>query len=197
LLLYTLATVGFAGWPVALGVVLPVPSVVDAMYFLSYCLFGVLLWRLGSRSQPDGRRQFLDTLIVALGVLPVVWVRLVEPQLVGGPVSMSSLVYLAYPVFVSVLLGLTVRLAFRAHQSSTPYVLLGGWIGLELVADLVFWTTAWQGPTSTDSRTRHCGSCLPAASALWHFIPVRGTCFSRAAAVRCGGGTGCSSWAPH
>jgi diguanylate cyclase (GGDEF)-like protein len=145
LLVYTLATVGFAGWPVALRVALPVPSVVDALFFLSYGLFGVLLWRLGSRSQPEGRQQYLDTLIVALGAMPLVWVRLIEPQLVGGPLTPAQVTYLAYPVVVAVLLGLTVRLAFRADRISTPYVLLGGWIGLELAADLVLVDTGVAG----------------------------------------------------
>jgi hypothetical protein len=197
LLLYTLATVGFAGLPVALGVEPPVPSVVDATYFLSYCLLGVLLWRLGSRSQPDGRHQYLDTLIVTLGVLPVVWVRLVEPQLVGGPVSMSSLVYLAYPVFVSVLLGLTVRLAFRAHQSSTPYVLLGGWIGLELVADLVFLDHGVAGTYVYGQPyqalwvlSAGCIGALALHPRARDMLHTR-----RSSPVR--GGTGCSSWAPH
>jgi diguanylate cyclase (GGDEF)-like protein len=137
LLLYTVGTAGFAGVPIVLGVALPVPSVVDGLFFASYGLFGVLLWRLGSRSQVEGRRHYLDPLIVALGALPVVWVRLVEPQLVGGPVTAEQVVYLAYPVAVTALLGLTIRLAFRAHRSTVPYLLLGGWIMLELVADLI------------------------------------------------------------
>jgi diguanylate cyclase (GGDEF)-like protein len=137
-LLYTLATVGFAGWPVALDVRLPVPSVVDALFFLSYCLFAVLLWRLGGRPEAESPRQFLDTLIVSLGAMPVVWVRLIEPVLVDGTVSAARLTYLAYPVLVSLLLGLTIRLALRAHKISVPYVLLSGWIGLELAGDLLF-----------------------------------------------------------
>jgi hypothetical protein len=36
------------------------------------------------------------------------------------------------------LLGLTIRLAFRAHGVSIPYLLLGGWIVFELVADLIY-----------------------------------------------------------
>jgi hypothetical protein len=97
LLLYSIGTVGFAGVPVVLGVTLPVPSVLDVIFLVSFGLFGVLLWRLGSRSQVEGRHQSLDTLIVALGALPIVWVRLVEPQLVGGPVTAAQVVYLAYP----------------------------------------------------------------------------------------------------
>jgi diguanylate cyclase (GGDEF)-like protein len=137
-LLYTSATAGFAGLPVLLGVELPVPSVVDGMFFLSYVLFGVFLWKLGSRSRGHGRHQYLDTLIVTLGLMPVIGVRLIEPQLAAGSVSTAQVAYLAYPVFVSILLGLTVRLAMRAPRLSTPCVLLGGWIGLELAADLLF-----------------------------------------------------------
>jgi hypothetical protein len=136
-LLYTIGTVGYAGAPVALGVTLPVPSFADFFFFPAYALFGILLWRLGSRSEPDGRHQFLDALIVALGAMPFVWVRLIEPQLAGGPLTAAQVTYLAYPVAVAMLLGLTVRLAFRAHRSSMPYVLLGGWITFELAADLI------------------------------------------------------------
>jgi diguanylate cyclase (GGDEF)-like protein len=137
LLLYTLGTVGYQGVPVVSDTVLPVPSVFDILFFTSYGLFAMLLWRLGSRSGTNDRHQYLDTLIVVLGVMPLIAVRLIEPQLAGGPVTAEQVVYLGYPVVVAVLLGLAIRLAFRAHRNSTAYLLLGGWIGFELVGDLI------------------------------------------------------------
>jgi hypothetical protein len=182
-LLYTSATAGFAGLPVLLGVELPVPSVVDGMFFLSYVLFGVFLWKLGSRSRGHGRHQYLDTLIVTLGLMPVIGVRLIEPQLAAGSVSTAQVAYLAYPVFVSILLGLTVRLAMRS-----------GW-SWRLIS--CSWTRASRGRTSTASPGKRCGCCPPVASARWCCTLEPATCCRCAQAPCTEDAAGCTCWEAH
>ena len=116
----------------------PVPSVLDGLFLLSYALLGLFLWRLGSRSGGAGRRDILDTLIVVGGVAPVFWLFLVAPLFETGAPLPALLTYVAYPVGVFGLFCLTVRLAFVARRRTVLHLLLGGWIVGELSADLVF-----------------------------------------------------------
>ena len=110
----------------------PVPSGIDGLFFLSYGLLGLFLWRLGSRSGGAGRRDILDTLIVVGGVAPVFWVFLVAPLFETGAPLATLLTLVAYPTSVFALFCLTVRLAFVARRRTVPHLLLGGWIVGEL-----------------------------------------------------------------
>lgn len=155
--LATLAVVAFGTYFTAsvLGVVVPltarseaqvqVPSVLDALFLGSYLLLAVFLWRLGSRSRGDRRQDLLDVLVVVGGVAPLCFQLLVAPLLGSGPLTIALATYLAYPVFVFVLLAMTVRLALVARRRTLPHLLLAGWIVLELIADLVFLRTAGNG----------------------------------------------------
>jgi diguanylate cyclase (GGDEF)-like protein len=148
--LLTLAAVAFATYFLAsvVGVVVPltatastavpVPSVLDGLFLLSYVLLALFLWRLGSRSVGRGRRDLLDTMIVLVGVAPLFDVLLVAPLLRRGTVPVALMTYLAYPVIVFALVAMTVRLGFVSRRRTTPHVLLAIWIALELVADLVY-----------------------------------------------------------
>jgi diguanylate cyclase (GGDEF)-like protein len=155
--LMALAVVAFGAYFCAsiLGVVVPltasstaavpVPSLLDGLFLLSYLLLGLFLWRLGSRSVAAGRSDLLDMLIVLGGVVPVFWLMLVRP-LVGADVPSAALVtYLAYPAAVFGLFAMTVRLAVVAARRSTPHLLLGAWILFELTADVVYLHVAAAG----------------------------------------------------
>jgi diguanylate cyclase (GGDEF)-like protein len=116
----------------------PVPSVLDGLFLLSYLLLGLFLWRLGSRSGGAGRRDILDTLIVVGGVAPAFWIFLVAPLFGTGAPLAALVTYVAYPASVFGLFCLTVRLAFVARRRTALHLLLGGWIVGELTADLFF-----------------------------------------------------------
>jgi diguanylate cyclase (GGDEF)-like protein len=117
---------------------LQVPSLLDGLFLTSYGLLALLLWRLGSRSTGTGRRDGLDTLIVAGGLAPVFWVFLIAPVLAAGRLSLQLATFAAYPTCVFVLCGMTIRLALVARRATAPHMLLGGWIVLELLGDIVF-----------------------------------------------------------
>ena len=116
----------------------PVPSVLDGLFLLSYLLLGLFLWRLGSRSGGAGRRDILDTLMVIGGVAPVFWLFLVAPLFGTEEPLPALLTFVAYPTSVFGLFCLTVRLAFVARRRTVLHLLLGGWIVGELTADLFF-----------------------------------------------------------
>jgi diguanylate cyclase (GGDEF)-like protein len=115
-----------------------VPSLLDGLFLTAYGLLALLLWRLGSRSTGPGRRDGLDTLIVAGGLAPVFWVFLLAPLVECQRLSIELATFAAYPICVFALCGMTIRLALAARHPTTPHLLLGGWIALELVADVIF-----------------------------------------------------------
>jgi len=116
----------------------PVPSVLDGLFVLSYALLGVFLWRLGSRSAGADQRDVLDILMVVGGLSPPFWVFLVAPLLASGAPPAALITYLAYPVSVFALLCLTTRLAFVARRGTVLHLLLAGWLAGELSADVLF-----------------------------------------------------------
>jgi diguanylate cyclase (GGDEF)-like protein len=134
--LYLVALAGRSFWPLTVGP-LPAPSLVDVLFFSSYACFGTFLLLLGRRYRNEDLRALLDAVIIVLGLTPVGWVALIEPQ-IEGRFTASNLTFSAYPVALAVLLALAIRVAFVADRLSGPYLLLGGWIAGELVADLVY-----------------------------------------------------------
>jgi len=142
---YTAATAGWFFFPLLVGRPLPPTSLVDALYFLAYGLFAVFLLMLGRRSTGADRRSALDAVIVALGLSPLGWVTLVEPLLADGRLSVGDLTYLTYPVAVTLLLALAVQIGFVAGRRGVPHLLLAGWIGGELIADVVYAGTGIAG----------------------------------------------------
>ena len=154
--LLSLAVVAFAVYFGASiwGVILPltatspsgtVPSPLDGLFLLGYALLGLLLWKIGSRSAGERRRDILDTLIVTGGLAPVFWMVLVKPLFAGDTPFAALATYLAYPTFVFGLLAMTVRLFFLAGHRTAPHLLLTGWILLELIADVVYLRVSLQG----------------------------------------------------
>ena len=138
-LIYFLASIAGVVVPLTTAAAtVSVPSVLDGLFLTSYGLLALLLWRLGSRSTGTGRRDGLDTLIVAGGLAPIFWVFLLAPLVEGQRLSLTLVTFAAYPICVFVLCGMTVRLALVARRPTTPHLLLGGWIALELAADVIF-----------------------------------------------------------
>ncbi len=134
--LFAAANVLGAVVPMATGRTMQVPSVVDGMFLLAYLLFAWFFVRLGRRSTPSDGRDWLDPLIVVLGVTPLFWLLLIDPVLVGSAITLETATFLAYPALVFVLMTMMVRAAFVAFRLSVPHLLLAGWICLELVADV-------------------------------------------------------------
>ena len=136
------------------GVILPltangpaasVPAPIDVCFLLSYTLLGLLLWKIGSRSAGERRRDILDTLIVIGGVAPAFWLFLIKPLFAFHAPFPALATYVAYPTLVFGLLAMTVRLFFLAARRTAPHLLLGGWILLELIADVVYLRVSVQG----------------------------------------------------
>ena len=127
-------------------------------------LLGLLLWKIGSRSAGERRRDILDTLIVTGGVAPAFWMFLVKPLFAVHAPFPALATYVAYPTLVFGLLAMTVRLFFLAGRRTAPHLLLAGWILLELIADVVYLRVSVKAPMSTGSGGRRCGSCRPPAS---------------------------------
>ena len=119
------------------GSTVSVSPLLEPLFFSSYVLLALLLWRLGSRSTGPNRRDGLDTLIVAGAVAPALWVFLLAPSLATGRTSLELVTLALHPIGVFVLCGLTIRLAFVTQCTTGAHVLIRGWIGLELVADIV------------------------------------------------------------
>ena len=118
-----------------MGVSYTSPNAADVMFLLSYLLFAIFFVGLGRRASSLDGRDWLDPCIVVLGVSPLFFLVLVEP-VIGRTPNLQLATYLAYPALVFVLLAMMVRLAFIVFRVSPPHLLLGGWICLELVADV-------------------------------------------------------------
>ena len=136
------------------GVILPltatgpattVPAPLDGLFLRAYALLGLLLWKIGSRSVGERRRDILDTLIVTGGVAPAFWLFLIKPLFAFHAPLPALATYVAYPTLVFGLLAMTVRLFFLAGRRTAPHVLLAGWILLELIADVVYLRVSVQG----------------------------------------------------
>ncbi len=146
--------------PVHAGVVLPFPSLIDAVFFAAYTLYAAfLVLVLRRRPQERGlqaRLAVIDAAILTLAVSGVLWVGVVEPQVSPQLPTLPGTVALAYPAVQLVLVALTAWLALSdrlAHGSVA--MLLFAWIGGELLADIFY------GVQSATGTFSYAGPLLP------------------------------------
>jgi diguanylate cyclase (GGDEF)-like protein/PAS domain S-box-containing protein len=153
--LYVGASVVWYVGPVAFGTVLPFPSPLDALFFASYaCYAGFLLLALRRRARDgalESRLALVDTSIFSLAAAAPLWVAVVHPNLSNGTPALPSLVAVGYPAAVLFLFALATRLTFSCAPGQRRVAsLLFGWIGAQLVADVLYGTQSANGTFSYD-----------------------------------------------
>jgi hypothetical protein len=147
--LYLLGNLGWWFYPLVTGRPLPAPSVVDALYFSAYAAVGVFLILLGRRNRASDPTGALDALIIAIGLLPAGYLALVDPiSGLAADLGPMEATFLAYPLAVGLLVSLGMWVAFVAARRSAPYFLLMGWLGCELLGDVIYGRTGATGTFS-------------------------------------------------
>ena len=145
---HTVYVAAWAIWyvyPVATGVVLPYPSVGDALFLVAY---GILAAALAIVVRTRGERavDLLDASILALGLGALAWVFLLAPIVaVSGLSPAAKATSAAYPLADLVILSAALRLAFSPGARTPAFGLVLAWISAQLVADSVFAKTALDG----------------------------------------------------
>jgi hypothetical protein len=147
--LFAVSSLGWWYVPLLTGRPLPAPSPVDALYFCAYGSVGVYLLMLGRRNRRSDPRGALDALIIALGLTPTGYLLLVNP-VVGpiGSIGLAEATFLAYPYVVALLVSLALWVAVVAARRSAAYGLLMGWLGTELIGDVIYGRTGAAGTFS-------------------------------------------------
>ncbi|HUP68430.1 MAG TPA: PAS domain S-box protein, partial [Acidimicrobiales bacterium] len=145
--LYLLGFVVWYPYPLAAGRELPYPSVADALFLPSYCLFGVAMVMLvHARSPGRNRADLIDASIMALGLGVLSWVFLIDPIAETSDLStLAKMASAAYPLVDIVLFALAVRLAVAPGRRGPAFWLMALWIGVQLGTDVAFAKTALDG----------------------------------------------------
>ncbi len=147
---YTVANFAFILMPAVTGDPLPYPSLVDAGFFLAYCFFGAVLIRvLRRRVVVSG--SLLDVLIVAAGLSAPLWEFVVRPAVLSGGAWPATVATLMYPVMLTGLLAVALRLVFLTGFRGLPDVMLLGWVGGEFGANVSLGIAAGNGTYSVYS----------------------------------------------
>jgi diguanylate cyclase (GGDEF)-like protein len=151
LAVYTVASALWYLVPVGFGVAVPFPSAVDALFFLSYTLFGGFLVGVvharQRRDDVDERRlALIDATIMAVAAGTLLWQFLIGPIFGRLEVTLLERVVAAgYPVYAALLFGVVARLLVRGFRRSVPDVLLVVWIGGELAGNVLYGVTSALG----------------------------------------------------
>ena len=150
LAMYAVATYPWYLLAVAFGRTLTFPSVLDALYFLSYGLFGVyLLAVIGRRRSGDaGERRLavVDAAIFTNALLILLWEGVIEPNMAGAEGAFAAkAAAVAYPASTALLFGLAVRIVLGGIAARAADLLLVGWIGGELFSDVFYGYTSVNG----------------------------------------------------
>ena len=145
-LVYFIANVPWYVIPGVLNRPLSFPSVVDYMFFASYALYAVALVAIDRALGRLDRVSSIDAIVIAIAVGCLQWEFLLQPVLGASDISASARVAGAgYPIAVTILFALGVRLGFSGRKSRPEIVLLLTWLGAELVADVVYGLTSAAG----------------------------------------------------
>ena len=145
-----LFTIGDTTWNVfdlALKESAPFPSAADAAYLFGYVALagGIAAFALRERST-EVARAFADGLIVALGVLVVIWQPLIAPYWLDESLPLlSRAVSAAYPVMDLLLVTAFIALLFAGIRQSVSYWLLLGAVALNFFGDVVYSAQTLQG----------------------------------------------------
>jgi diguanylate cyclase (GGDEF)-like protein len=132
---YTVAQLAFILVPAVTGNPLPFPSLADAGFFLAYCFYGAVLVRV-LRRRLAVPKSVLDVLIVAAGLSAPLWEFVVRPAVSSGVAWPATVATLMYPVMLTGLLAIALRLVFLTGFRGLPDVLLLGWVASEFGANL-------------------------------------------------------------
>jgi diguanylate cyclase (GGDEF)-like protein len=117
------------------GSQLPFPSLADVGFFLAYCFYGrVLLLVLRRRIVIS--KALLDVLIVGAGLSAPLWELVVRPAVLGDGSWAVTVATLMYPVMLTGLLAVALRLVFLPGFRGMADVLLLGWVGGEFGANV-------------------------------------------------------------
>ena len=100
-----------------------VRSLADVLFFGAYVPLFVAAYRFGRGTHRSDRTVFLDTGIVGLAGLPIVWELVVEPNLPGPIAGYGVAIALAIPVIDLLLVSLAVPLLLL-RSSRTPSAFL-------------------------------------------------------------------------
>jgi diguanylate cyclase (GGDEF)-like protein len=133
---YTVAQLAFILVPAVTGNPLPFPSLADAGFFLAYCFYGGVLVRV-LRRRVAVPKTVLDVLIVAAGLSAPLWEFVVRPAVSSGGPWPATVTTLIYPVMLTGLLAIALRLVFLTGFRGLPDLLLLGWVASEFGANLV------------------------------------------------------------
>jgi diguanylate cyclase (GGDEF)-like protein len=158
-LIYFALSIPWYFGPVYFHRVLPFPSVLDPLYFLSYILYAVFLAAvLRRRTSTHTGIAATDALILTTALTSAVWVWIIHPQVATTTVSLGTSVAVLYPVFTLVLFCLAARLAIGGGLVRTvPGALLLLFIAAEVAGDIFY------GVQSVNGTFRHGGPL----SATW------------------------------
>jgi len=132
---YTLADFPFFLVPAVTGHPLPFPSVADAGFFVAYCFYGGVLVRILRRRIAIPKALF-DVLIVGAGLSAPIWEFVVRPAVLSDGGWPETVATLMYPVMLTGLLAVVLRLVFLAGFRGLPDLMLLGWIAGEFAGNL-------------------------------------------------------------
>ena len=132
---YTLFNCTYFMVPGLTGSSLTFPSVADFGLFASYLLYGIVLVRIGMTGGPATRNN-LDVVIVTAALSVPLWEFVVRASLLGGGPPLVSLTTLTYPVMLTVLFALVLRVVFLGRLPVASGLLLLGWVSGEFGADI-------------------------------------------------------------
>lgn len=130
----------FAGGDIVYGTSQPVPSAADMLYVSAYPLLALGLVAL-ARSKLPGRNESkaIDVIAVATGVAVLGLVFLAVPTARStDPGSVAKAVSVGYPVADVILLVILARPVRSLTARGMPLLLIGGALGLRLVADVAY-----------------------------------------------------------
>ncbi|MEU4424719.1 GGDEF domain-containing protein [Actinoplanes sp. NPDC024001] len=117
----------------------PYPGIADAFYLASYPLMALGLLLVIRRRTPgwDGASA-IDAAIVAVGAGYLVFEFIIAPTWESGGHGLAAFVSVGYPIGDLMLIMVGARLLLGAGPRSTSLRLIGGYLGLVLVADTIY-----------------------------------------------------------
>jgi PAS domain S-box-containing protein len=127
-------------YPTVTGVVLPVPSVADALFLSLYALSCLAVGMLvRAEGAVRDRRTLIDLVIVTVSIGALSWVFLMAPYANDDGLAVQiRLLSLAYPAFDLLLFILTVRLVINGATPSAAKWLLLAWSTCQLLGDSIY-----------------------------------------------------------
>jgi diguanylate cyclase (GGDEF)-like protein len=134
----------------------------DAVYYLSYPVYGLALTVLPTRGRPGSRFAGLtEAAIITTGALVVWWAFIIDPVVMDSSVRIQQVHVLVYPILDVAVLALGLRLLILAGFSSPAFTGLTVSTAAVLVGDLIVFELSGDGLVI--------GAPPVAAGSLWLF----------------------------